>query len=71
MLERLEPESSPQEERAFPFGDLYVTMRRFNEAIILHFPLARKRGVVVALDPETARDLNTFTDKCLQRIHDS
>lgn len=46
-------------------------MRRFEEAIVLHFPLAKNRGIVVALEPETARDLNTFTNECLRRIQDS
>ena len=70
MIDRLEPESRAAEERAFPFGDLYVTVRRFQEAIIMHFPTGSNRGIVVSLEPETARDLNTFTTECLRRIHD-
>ena len=68
MLVRLEPEATSAEERAFPFGDLYVTVRRFEEAIIMHFPTGQRRGVVVSLDPGATRDLNTFTTECLQQI---
>lgn len=69
MLRRLRPESDPDEERAFPFGDLYVTLRRFDEAIVLHFPIGSDRGIVVALEPKVSRDSNTFTDECFERIH--
>ncbi|AEN07770.1 hypothetical protein Halar_0533 (plasmid) [halophilic archaeon DL31] len=64
MLSRLRPESSPKEERSFPFGDLNATVRLFQEAIILHFPRGNNRGIVVSLEPETARDLNTFIGEC-------
>lgn len=69
MLDRLRPESSPNEERAFPFGDLSATVRIFDEAIILHFPTGTDRGVVVALEAESARDLNTFIGECHKLIH--
>jgi len=69
MLSRLEPESHSAEEEAFPFGDLYVTVRRFEKAIIMHFPTGNNRGVAVSLEPETAHNLNTFTTECLQQIH--
>lgn len=68
MLNRLRPETSPKEENAFPFGDLHATVRIFDEATILHFPMRRDRGVVVSLKPETARDLNTFIRECEKRI---
>lgn len=70
MLKRVEPEATAAEERAFPFGDLYVTVRRFEEAIVMHFPTGNRRGVLVALEPDTARDLNTFTTECLDRLAD-
>lgn len=70
MLERLQPESHTAEERAFPFGDLHVTVRRFEEVIIMHFPTGSNRGIVVSLEPAATRDLNTFTTECLQQIHD-
>ena len=68
MLKRLRPEASASEERSFPFGDLYVTVRRFEEAIIMHFPASRDRGVVVSLEPDATRDLNRFTTECLQQL---
>ena len=58
------------EERAFPFGNSYVTVRRFEEAIIVHFPTGSNRGVVVSLEPEAASNLTTFMIECLRRIHD-
>lgn len=70
MLRRLRPEASPKEEQSFPFGDLRATIRRFDEAIILHFPTGRDKGIVVSLEPETAHDLNTFIGECEKRIHD-
>ena len=69
MLTRLRPEATSNEERAFPFGDLHATVRTFDEAIIMHFPTGDDRGVLVSLEPETARDLNTFIGECMSRIH--
>lgn len=69
MLRRLRPEASPKEEPAFPFGDLHATVRLFDEAILLHFPTGTDRGIVVSLEPETARDLKTFIGECQTRIH--
>jgi len=71
MLDRIRPESQAAEEAAFPFGDLFVTVRRFEHAIIMHFPLKAGEGVVVALEPETAQSLNTFTSDILDRLHES
>lgn len=68
MLRRLRPEASSKEERSFPFGDLHATVRLFDEAILLHFPTGKDRGIVVSLEPETARELNTFIGECQKRI---
>lgn len=68
MLDRLRPEATAEEVRSFPFGDLNTTVRLFDEALILHFPVGQDRGIVVSLEPETARDLNTFIGECQQRI---
>lgn len=68
MLRRLRPESTPAEERSFPFGELNATVRLFDEAIILHFPRRKDQGVVVSLEPEAARDLNTFIGECERRL---
>ncbi len=68
MLARLKPEFSASEERAFPLGDLYVTIRRFEDAIIMHFPRGQNRGVVVSLEPEAGLDLNQFTTECIRLI---
>lgn len=68
MVDRLRPESSKAETNAFPLGELKVTVRRFEDAIIMHFPGGESQGVVVALDPDVARNLNRFTSECLQLI---
>lgn len=68
MLNRLRPESSRVEADAFPFGTLHATVRRFDDAIILHFPVEDDNGIVVSLEPQTARDLNTFIGECEKRI---
>ena len=70
IVRRVKPESAPEEERSFPFGDLYVTVRRFEEAILLHFPQGPARGTIVALEPDAARDLNRFTTECLRWIEE-
>lgn len=68
MLRRLRPESDSIEDAAFPFGDMHATVRLFDEAIIMHFPLGVGRGMVVAMEPETASRLNTFVSECLVRL---
>lgn len=68
MLTRLRPEASTREEQSFPFGELRTTVRVFEDAIVLHFPTGHDRGIVVSLEPETARDLNTFIGECQRRI---
>ncbi|WP_224271045.1 hypothetical protein [Haloprofundus salinisoli] len=68
MLARLKPESLAAEERSFPLGELYVTVRRFETAIIMHFPRGKQRGIVVSLEPDAARNLNQFTTECIQQI---
>lgn len=67
MIDRLQQELRPAERRAFPFGDVNSTVRSFEEAMVLHFPKTQGRGTVVTLDPEVARQLNTFIGSCLER----
>ena len=68
MIDRLREESRVREHQAFPFGDLNGTVRSFEDAMVLHFPSTQERGMVVALDPEVARQLNTFLGSCIERI---
>lgn len=68
MIDRLRQESRSRERRSFPFGDINATVRSFEEAMVLHFPKTQERGIVVTLDPEIARQLNTFLGSCLERI---
>lgn len=68
MVNRVRSESSPKEERTFPFGDLHATVRAFDEVTILHFPTGIDKGVLVSLESDAAEDLNTFIGQCLTRI---
>ena len=68
MLRRLRPESSPEEEQSFLFGELHSTVRVFDEALIMHFPLGNDEGVIVALEPDAARSMNSFIRECHQQI---
>lgn len=68
MLNRVRSEATSKEENSFPFGDLYATVRIFEEATVLHFPQGRDRGIVVSLEPDTGQDLNTFVGQCLSQI---
>lgn len=68
ILKRIRPESSTEEERSFSFGELNATVRLFDEVIIIHFPQAKDRGIIVSLEPETASNLSTFIEECTKRI---
>lgn len=68
MITRLRRESRLGERRAFPFGEVNAIVRSFDEAMVMHFPHTQSRGTVVTLDPEVARQLNTFIGSCLERI---
>lgn len=64
----LQHESRSREQRAFPFGDLNGTVRSFEDAVVMHFPLAASRGIVVTLDPNAARQLNAFMADCIDQL---
>lgn len=67
MIDRLRRESRSGERRSFPFGEVNGIVRSFEEAMVMHFPSTQGRGTVVTLDPEVARQLNTFIGSCLER----
>ena len=70
MLTRIKQEGTAEEEQSFPFGHLHATLRIFDETIFMHFPIENQTGVVVALEPEVARSLNSFVGDCLDHIYD-
>jgi hypothetical protein len=70
IVERLHDSSKGIEEAAFPFGDFHGSVRCFEEATFLHFPLD-DGGVAVSLDPGAARDLNTFAGECLDHVYEN
>lgn len=69
MIDRLRRETRSRERRAFPFGDINGSVRSFDDALVMHFPETQGRGIVVTLDCEVARQLNTFMGSCLKRIN--
>jgi hypothetical protein len=70
IVSRLREGSKETEEAVFPFGDFHGSVRCFDDATFLHFPLD-SAGVAVSLDPEATTDLNTFAGKCLEQIHEN
>ena len=70
MLNRIKHEGTAEEEQSFPFGHLRATLRVFDETIFMHFPIENRTGVVVTLEPEVARSLNSFVGDCLEHIYD-
>lgn len=70
MLSRIKHEGTAEEEQSFPFGHLHATLRVFDETIFVHFPIENRTGVVVALEPEIARSLNSFVGDCLDHIYE-
>lgn len=68
IVRRLRREATTAERESFPFGDLRATIRRFDEAVLLHLPQSEDRGVVVSLEPSVAPRLNSFIDGCLDRL---
>ena len=68
VVDRLRNESRAREQRAFPYDELNGTVRSFDEAVVMHFPLPRERGVVVTLDADVARQLNEFMRECIERL---
>lgn len=70
MLNRIKKEGTAEEEQSFPFGHLHTTLRVFDEAIFMHFPIERETGVVVTLEPQVAQSLNSFVGDCLDHIYD-
>lgn len=69
MLQRIRHEGTAEEEQSFPFGHLHATLRVFDETIFMHFPIENQTGVVVALEPEVARSLNSFVGDCLDHVY--
>lgn len=67
MIDRLRRESRAGERHSFPFGEVNGIVRSFDEAMVMHFPSTQSRGTVVTLDPDVARQLNTFIGACLER----
>jgi len=68
MISYLKHESRSRERRVFPFGELNGTVRSFEDAAVMHFPLTQARGVVVTLDPNAARQLNSFMNDCIAQL---
>ena len=50
-------------------GELYCTVRAFDDALILHFIQGNDRGTLVSLAPETAPGLTDFIYDVLNILH--
>lgn len=68
MVSHLRRESRVREQQAFPFGELDGTVRLFEDAVVLHFPLPQEHGAIVTLDTEAARQLHEFMRDCLDHL---
>lgn len=68
IVVELRQHSKESEGETFPFGEFHGSVRCFDDATLLHFPVDGG-GVVVSLDPEATTDLNTFAGHCLERLH--
>ncbi|MFB6192313.1 MAG: hypothetical protein ABEI11_03210 [Haloarculaceae archaeon] len=53
---------SPEQNRFRLFGPMDVAVRRFERAIMLHFPIDEFAGVAVALDREAAPSIDTLAN---------
>ncbi|WP_137286194.1 DUF7522 family protein [Halorussus salinisoli] len=68
MVSHLRNESRAREQRAFPYGDLDGTVRSFEDAVVMHFPLPQEHGAIVTLDTDAARQLNEFMSECIKHL---
>jgi len=53
---------------ALNVGNHHVTVRLYDEAVVLHFPQGEDVGTLVSLDPEAASSLAGFVSQCLQYL---
>ena len=63
---RLEAVEKPHQEDLYAHGPLNCTVRCFENAVEMHFPLDETSGTAVALDGEVFAIHNTFIGKCLE-----
>lgn len=54
--------------QALNVGNHHVTVRLYDEAVVLHFPQGEDVGTLVSLDPEAATSLAAFVSQCLQYL---
>jgi hypothetical protein len=53
---------------ALNVGNHHVTVRLYDEAVVLHFPQGADLGTLVSLDPEAATSLASFVSQCLRYL---
>jgi len=68
MIDRLHKESCVREQASFLFEGLTGTVRSFHDRMVMRFPRTQDCGTVIRLEPEVARQLNTFMNLCRRRI---
>jgi hypothetical protein len=63
---RLQDVGQEQQEDLYNVGELYCSIRAFDDAILLHFISGETEGTVVSLPPEVAPKLTLFIDDILR-----
>lgn len=58
----------PDEGTIEELGKKIATLQVRKQAVILHLLVGKDHGIVIGLDPEAARNLNTFIIECLERV---
>jgi hypothetical protein len=58
----------PSQEQFRLFGEMSVVIRRFDLAVVLHFPLDEFSGVAVTFDRETVPSLDTLADAGIESL---
>ncbi|MFB6136194.1 MAG: hypothetical protein ABEJ04_05505 [Halobacteriaceae archaeon] len=57
---RLQDVGQANQESLYDVGELYCTLRAFDDALVLHFIQDEQRGTLVSLEPETAPGITDF-----------
>jgi hypothetical protein len=58
----------PSQEQFRLFGEMNVVIRRFDEAVMLHFPVDEFAGIAVTFDSDAAPSLDTLADVGLDAL---
>ncbi|PSQ58088.1 hypothetical protein BRD18_06525 [Halobacteriales archaeon SW_7_71_33] len=68
---RREHEGLTASETSYRLGELNCSIVTYDEGVVMQFPHDESTGTLVTLDPEAARQLVGFVDRCLAWIEES